>query len=239
MPDTLNQTVWDAHPVIRWLMTDGRRILGSNDFLEGFALCLREAGIDVARITIGVPILHPQIFSFSGLWQFGKGASERLYRADSSQFASLGSSPIKMAYDGSPVRLRPTASSDDPEFPIVKDLRRDGITDYIVLPVPFSDLTNKALSIATTRIDGFSDGEIALFAAMIPAFAFNLEVQALRRTARTLLDTYVGRQSGGRVLDGQIRRGWVKPFARQFGCAICADLRACPKLCRATHLLKC
>ena len=112
-----------------------------------------------------------------------------------------------MAYDGSPVRLRPTASSDDPEFPIVKDLRRDGITDYIVLPVPFSDLTNKALSIATTRIDGFSDGEIALFAAMIPAFAFNLEVQALRRTARTLLDTYVGRQSGGRVLDGQIRRG--------------------------------
>jgi adenylate cyclase len=42
---------------------------------------------------------------------------------------------------------------------------------------------------------------------MVPAFAFNLEVQALRRTARTLLDTYVGRQSGGRVLDGQIRRG--------------------------------
>ena len=55
MPDTLNQTVWDAHPVIRWLMTDGRRILGSNDFLEGFALCLREAGIDVTRITTGVP----------------------------------------------------------------------------------------------------------------------------------------------------------------------------------------
>ena len=42
---------------------------------------------------------------------------------------------------------------------------------------------------------------------MIPAVAFNLEVQALRRTARTLLDTYVGQQSGGRVLDGQIQRG--------------------------------
>jgi adenylate cyclase len=207
MLDGLTQTVWDVHPVIRWLMTDGRRILGSNDFLERFALCLREAGIDVTRITTGVPILHPQIYSFSGLWQLGKGATERLYRADGSQFASLGNSPIKMAYEGSPLRLRPTASSEDSEYPIVKDLRRDGITDYIVLPVPFSDLTNKALSIATTRIDGFSDGEIALFAAMIPAFAFNLEVQALRRTARTLLDTYVGRQSGGRVLDGQIRRG--------------------------------
>lgn len=42
---------------------------------------------------------------------------------------------------------------------------------------------------------------------MIPAVSFILEIQALRRMARTLLDTYVGRQSGGRVLDGQIRRG--------------------------------
>ena len=207
MPDTFTQAGWDAHPVIRWLMTDGRRIVRSDEFLEGFALCLRQAGIDVTRITTGVPILHPQVFSFSGLWQLGKGATERLYRADSSQSASLENSPIKIAYDGKPVRCRLTAPSDKPEFPIVKDLRRDGITDYIVLPVPFSDGTSKALSLATTRINGFSDGEVALFMAMMPAFSFNLEVQTLRRTARTLLNTYVGRQSGGHVLEGQIKRG--------------------------------
>jgi adenylate cyclase len=73
--------------------------------------------------------------------------------------------------------------------------------------VPFADGSHKALSFATGRPGGFNDDELALFAAMIPAVAFNLEVQALRRTARTLLDTYVGRQSGGRVLDGQIQRG--------------------------------
>ena len=33
------------------------------------------AGVDVSRITTGVPILHPQIFSFSGLWEFGKQTS--------------------------------------------------------------------------------------------------------------------------------------------------------------------
>jgi adenylate cyclase len=100
-----------------------------------------------------------------------------------------------------------TTPADDPEFPILKDLRREGITDYVVLPVPFSDGTSKALSLATTRADGFSDDQITLFEAMIPAVSFNLEIQVLRRTARTLLDTYVGRQSGNRVLDGQIRRG--------------------------------
>ena len=72
------------------------------------------------------------------------------------------------------------------------------MTDYVVLPVPFSDGTNKALSLATTRDGGFSDGELTLFTAMTPAaVASILEIQALRRMARPLLDTYVGRQSGG------------------------------------------
>jgi adenylate cyclase len=73
--------------------------------------------------------------------------------------------------------------------------------------VPFADGSHKALSLATQRPGGFAPHELKLFEAMIPPVAFNLEVQSLRRTARTLLDTYVGKQSGGRVLEGQIRRG--------------------------------
>jgi adenylate cyclase len=103
-------------------------------------------------------------------------------------------------------------ADDKPEFPILTELRSAGVTDYVVLPVPFSDGTNKALSLATTRVGGFSDDEIALFEAMMPAVAVNLEIQALRRMARTLLDTYVGRQAGGRVLAGQIRRGMGETF---------------------------
>jgi adenylate cyclase len=117
-------------------------------------------------------------------------------------------SPIWIAYDGGgPVRCDPTTPPQDGEFPILADLRRDGLTDYIVHSVPFADGSHKALSLATSRQGGFGDDELALFEAMIPAVAFNLEVQALRRTARTLLDTYVGQQSGGRVLEGQIQRG--------------------------------
>ena len=48
---------------------------------------------------------------------------------------------------------------------------------------------------------------MALLEAITPGIAVNLEVQALRFTARTLLDTYIGRQAGARVLDGAIRRG--------------------------------
>jgi adenylate cyclase len=194
-------------PVIRWLMTDGRRITDPKSFLENFALCLIEAGADISRITTGVPVLHPQLYSYSGLWERGKGVTERLYRADASKDAVLANSPIKSASDGRPFRSRLTAPAAEREFPILTELRRTGMTDYVVLPMPFSDGTNKALSLATARDDGFSDDELTLFTATTPAVASNLEIQGLRRMARTLLDTYVGRQSGGRVLAGQIRRG--------------------------------
>jgi adenylate cyclase len=198
----------ESHPVIRWLMTDARRLAEPSEFLEAFAVELRAAGVDVSRITTGVPILHPQIFSFSGLWQFGKGTSERLYRADPKIPTVLSNSPIGIAYQGGgPVRCDLTTPPQDGEFPVLADLRREGLADYVVYSVPFADGSHKALSLATTRHGGFDADELALFEAMIPAVAFNLEVQALRRTARTLLDTYVGAQSGGRVLEGQIRRG--------------------------------
>jgi adenylate cyclase len=198
----------DAHPVIRWLMTDARKLANPSEFLEAFAGELRASGIDVSRITTGVPILHPQIFSFSGLWELGKGTSERLYRAGPEPLQAISNSPIRIAYEGGgPVRCDPTAPPTPGEYAILEDLRRDGYSDYVVHAVPFADGSFKALSLATRRRTGFTAEELGLFEALIPALAFNLEVQALRRTARTLLDTYVGAQSGGRVLDGQIQRG--------------------------------
>jgi adenylate cyclase len=198
----------ETHSVIRWLMADARKFTEPAEFLDAFAHRLLDAGVAVTRVTTGVPLLHPQIASFSGLWQLGKGVSERRYRAISSTMDALLNSPIVIAYRGQgPVRCLMTGPPSDQEFPIVKDLRAEGLTDYVVLSIPFADGSHKALSLATNRPDGFRDDEIALFNALVPAFAFNLEIQTLRLTARTLLDTYVGRQAGARVLDGQINRG--------------------------------
>ena len=197
----------ETHQLIRWLMTEARKRTDPSEFLDAFARELRAAGADVARITTGVPILHPQIFSFSGLWQLGEVTTERLFRATPDSAATMANSPIRIAYEGGPFRCDLTAPAGEGEFAILAELRRDGYTDYIVYSVPFADGSHKALSFATRRLGGFAGCEVELFEAIIPAVAFNLEVQALRRTARTLLDTYVGRQSGGRVLEGQIRRG--------------------------------
>ena len=95
----------EGHPVIRWLMSEARQFTEPSAFLDAFARRLLEAGVAVTRVTTGVPLPHPQIASFSGLWQLGKGVSERRYRAISSTMDALLNSPIVITYRGEgPVR---------------------------------------------------------------------------------------------------------------------------------------
>src|SRR5947207_14271645 len=109
-------------------MTEARRRTDPNEFLEAFAHQLRAAGVDVARITTGVPILHPQIFSFSGLWGLGKGTSERLFRSGPDATKTMLNSPIRIAYEGGrPVRCDVTLPPERGEFAILGDLRHEGV----------------------------------------------------------------------------------------------------------------
>jgi adenylate cyclase len=196
------------YPLIYWLLTDARRITEPKAFLAALGEQLLAHGIEVSRLVTGVPILHPQVYSYSARWDFGKEVSERHFRLTAESLPVLENSPVKIVYSGGgSVRCDPTAPPRDGEFGILADLRRDGVTDYVALSIPFSDGTTKLLSVATKRPGGFSDEEMELLEAMTPGVAVNLEVQALRLTARTLLDTYVGRQAGARVLEGVIRRG--------------------------------
>ena len=101
----------EGSSVIRWLMTEGRHITDAKSFLESFAACLSDASVDVSRITTGVPVLHPQLFSVSSLWERDRGVTERLYRVDPSQDAILANSPIRSAYDGTLYRSRLTTAA--------------------------------------------------------------------------------------------------------------------------------
>jgi adenylate cyclase len=196
------------YPLLHWLLTDARRIVEPKAFVAALAEKLITHGIDVTRLVTGVPILHPQVHSYSARWDLGKGVSERFFRLTAETLPVLENSPVKTVYTGGgSVRCDPTAPPREGEFGILADLRRDGMTDYVALSIPFSDGATKLLSLATRQPGGFTSEQMELLEAITPGIAINLEVQALRLTARTLLDTYVGRQAGARVLEGAIKRG--------------------------------
>src|SRR4029434_6605986 len=96
----------EAATVIDWLLDEGRRVTDPGQFLDALAAQLRRCGIDVARITTGVPLLYPQLFSFSGLWELAKLPAERTFKLDAvGKVSALDSSPIRLAYGGEATRL--------------------------------------------------------------------------------------------------------------------------------------
>ena len=93
-------------------------------------------------------------------------------------------------------------------FPgVLEELKARGLTDYSMRPLLFSGKTPNAISIATDRPGGFSEADLAVLDATLPAFAAVAELQQLRRTARDLLNTYVGPNTGERIFSGEVRRG--------------------------------
>lgn len=191
-------------PVLTWLQTDGVKQRDSAKFIAQFAAELVAAGIDIYRLTTGVHIIHPQIDASSALWQQGKPVTERRWKMDRQ---ILQNSPMPIVYSGRSYRARLDGAAEPGEFPILTELRAEGVTEYIAFPLPFSDGSWKAVSYATCRAGGFPEDQVATLRGLVPTLAIILEIQTLQRTTLTLLDTYVGPIAGRRVLDGAIKRG--------------------------------
>jgi adenylate cyclase len=208
MPLEVASAVIAIEPLLAWLSGPGRRLIETETFVEAVGERLVEIGLPIDRITTGIPMLHPQIASSSVVWEPERLTHERQWQMTNLTRSMYERSPLYVVYRGEgPVRARVTPEPQPNEYGIIPDLREEGFTDYIALPAPFSDGTIKAMTFATRQPGGFKDEEIAALKTLMPHFAYLLEIQTLRRTARVLLDTYVGRISGERVLQGQIKRG--------------------------------
>ncbi len=203
-----------------WLAGEARRVDSRALFVAALGERLLAAGLPVARITTAVPLLHPILDTSSVIWEPDGEPLERLWLTDPRAYAN---SPLRIIYEGGgPVRHRITPDPVAGEFTIIPDLRAAGIVDYIALPAPFSDGTAKGMTFATRAADGFSDEDLAFLESLMPALSMILEIQTLRRTTRTFLDTYLGSGAGGRVLDGTVKRG----MGETIPCAILfCDLR--------------
>ena len=59
----------------------------------------------------------------------------------------------------------------------------------------------------TDRPGGFADGEIAALERLTPFLGLAVKTASLARIAETLVETYLGRDAGRRVLQGRIARG--------------------------------
>jgi adenylate cyclase len=93
---------------------------------------------------------------------------------------------------------------------MLRELRDEGVSDYLASPLIFTDGEIHLATWTTRHAGGFTDVQIEGIQSIVAPLARVAEIRALWRTASNLLDTYVGNNAGERILAGQIRRGHVE-----------------------------
>ena len=202
--------VWSASPVIEWLILDGWRIESTPELLETLALRLCADGVPLWRLFCLVPTLHPVYLGSGYRWKRGETDIFQGYGEHSArQSAEFLDNPMKLIMvDGfAGVRRRVPDNYTPGEFPLVDDLREEGATDYVCMPLEFTSGERTAISFASDHDDGFSSSDLKQLNDLLPVLARLIERETLRSTTENLLDTYVGSHAGRRILSGQIQRG--------------------------------
>jgi len=198
-----------VRPIVSWLLEERQNIGRTERLLTRYCEHLRAADLPVDRSTIHMPQLHPQLAARSLLWlRETGGAVETGHRHGDTRDEFYLRSPVRVIYEGgTSIHRRIEPGSGPQEFPILDDLLQAGFVDYFMLPIVFATGRINAISFATKELKGFDALDQASLAATLPAFGAVLELNQAQRTARSLLDTYVGRGSGERILNGAVRRG--------------------------------
>ena len=205
MPDT------NIRAIVEWLIDGARSAPLPQQVLAQLSERLVACGIPLWRVAVFVRTLHPQVMGRRFIWRPGTEVEVSEAPFELLESADFLQNPIAQVYaTGCSVRRKLADPDCAADFPVLKELRAEGITDYLASPLLFSDGAIHAVTCTTRQPGGFTDAQIAGIEAIITPLARVAEIRALRRMGSTLLDTYVGHDAGERILAGHIRRGDIE-----------------------------
>ncbi len=198
--------------VLDWLTTGVTDEPYLDDVFAELCDRLRASGMPLDRATLHLRTLHPQFGGATMRWNAGAEALifTPVDRDVWTRPAYL-ESPLYPLYegelDGIRARLDVPVPEGAPVYRVYDDLREQGIVDYVALPLLFVSGTRHACTWGTRRPDGFTTQHLQTIADLLPVLALLAEVRLNRRITKNLLEAYVGKRSGDRILNGDISRG--------------------------------
>ena len=198
----------DTSSLVRWLMDGARSAPTPQAVLAELCAGLVGCGVPLERVRVFIQTLHPNLMGRVFTWR-----PDRDVEIGEASLDVLGSKPFlaspiaHVGSTGKSVRRRLVDPNCVLDFPILDELRAEAVTDFLCVPLIFSTGAIHAVTWSTKAPLGFSDDALAGIELVIAPLARMAEIWALRRIATNLLDTYVGRQSGAKILAGRIRRG--------------------------------
>lgn len=199
-----------ASSLIEWLADEA---LSNGDSALLFESCcrrLRALGLPLLRGHVAFRMLHPLYAAQSFTWTEERLQKEEFGAETLSSQIWLSSPSYHLVANNLPLlRRRLTGRSALLDFPILKDLKAQGGTDYVCLLVGFDAGSNRGLlsSWLADRPSGFTDREIALLQKMARHLGIAFRSRIERSIARNVAAAYLGKAAGDAVMTGAIRRG--------------------------------
>lgn len=194
-----------------WLVRETSTLPFVDDLYAGFCERLVAEGVPIDRATLHLRTLHPQFWGARVLWRPGmKEADIATIESSALEDPRFLHSPIKALYDGADgirQRLDLPDTEHGEDYGIYAELRDEALTDYMALPMQFTDGKRHAATWSTKQPGGFSTVDLVEINDVLPILAMAVEIRLNRRITKNLLNAYVGRHAGERILSGDIRRG--------------------------------
>jgi adenylate cyclase len=204
--------------ILAWIVERGLIGDPEDKLLQGFCEKCCAAGVELTQGMMMVDTLHPiyegRLFS----WKKDSAESLRSTEYESSREGDRvqlwQSSPFYhlLATGGSELRRR-IGENFPSDFPILEDLRAEGQTDYFAMVHRFEEGTAigemdcVCTRWSTNSRDGFSEEELEALRRLVPALCLAAKSYSLTRIANSLVEAYLGRDAGRRVLQGHMTRG--------------------------------
>jgi class 3 adenylate cyclase/uncharacterized protein (DUF427 family) len=198
-----------VNPLVHWLVTTAWQARTIPETLEAMARALRDSGLQLWRLRLFVRTLNPQLYGKFYTWQMNLPSVDEAQATHKGMLSEQHlNSPYATIINGEG-GIRRCLEGDEPllDYPILHDLIEEGATDYVALPMRFSDGQINILTLVSNEPGGFTTSQLGYLYEVLPNVGRLIEAHAQRDSALTLLQTYLGRNAGQRVLSGKVQRG--------------------------------
>ncbi len=199
-----------ASVIIEWLVSNYCHDLDVAGLLEGLGARLTNAGIPLDRLVLHLLTIDPELIARVVAWAPGETV-EIVNRRHGFDITMLGQkNPVRHAMN-SGVWL--TIRTDQPgadQWATHDVYAERGLIERIFAPLLSGSAQLGAISFSTCQPEGFSAEHHALFRRIEPALRNVAELKVLQERGTNLLDTYIGTETGRRIMAGHTRRGDVE-----------------------------
>jgi adenylate cyclase len=195
-----------ADPLARWFVTEAYRITDTGELIRAAGEQLVRAGLPLYRLAYFQLTLHPELAGKAYLWRRDRGVEVSEAAHGLLEGRAYLDNPLPPVFEERRT-IRVRLAEVEPQAPLLKQLKAEGATDYVALPLLFTTGHVDALSVVSDKPGGFSSADLDRMFLLQFAFTRIVETHSLRDTATYLLDAYVGRAAGQRILSGEVKRG--------------------------------